>query len=51
VMSFIAVDREGRHAGFSNSEDATYLLLTDAMAEPEERKRTYVPTKRQWQTP
>ena len=51
VMSFIAVDREGRHAGFSNTDDATYLLLTDTMAEPEERKRIYVPTKRQWQTP
>ncbi len=49
IMSFIAVDREGRYAAFSNSDDATYLVLTNDMAEPEERRRVHVPTKRHWQ--
>jgi beta-aspartyl-peptidase (threonine type) len=47
-MSFIAVDRRGRHAGFSNAEDGTYIYMTDGMEEPEEVERTYIRTKEQW---
>lgn len=47
-MSFIALDREGRHAGFSNAEDRTYIYMTDDMAEPEEARYTYVPTRERW---
>ena len=48
-MSFIALDRDGRHAGFSNAEGRTYVYLTEAMAEPEEVTRTYVRTEERWE--
>jgi beta-aspartyl-peptidase (threonine type) len=47
-MSFIAVDRNGRHAGFSNAEGNAYIYMTDGMDEPEEVERTYVRTKERW---
>jgi hypothetical protein len=47
-MSFIAIDNQGRHAGFSNMEDRTYIYQTEAMDNPREVPRTYVPTKRTW---
>ena len=47
-MSFIAVDRDGRHAGFSNAVGSTYIYMADGMDEPEEAQRTYVRTKEQW---
>ena len=47
-MSFIAIDNQGRHAGFSNMEDRTYIFQTEAMDNPREVPRTYVPTKRTW---
>lgn len=47
-MNFILLDREGRHAGFSNAQDKSYLFMTDGMGEPEEAPRAYVPTRRQW---
>ena len=50
-MSFIALDREGRHAGFSNDEDDTYIGMTAEMDEPAEFPRTYVPTKARWGSP
>ncbi len=47
-MSFIALDRDGRHAGFSNVEGKTYIYLTAGMVEPAETPRTYVWTKERW---
>ncbi len=47
-MSIIAMDREGRHAGFCSVEGRTYIVLTDEMDEPLELERTCVPTKRRW---
>jgi len=49
-MSFIAMDRRGRHAGFSSAEGRTYIYMTDDMDEPEAGQRTYVRTKEQWGT-
>jgi beta-aspartyl-peptidase (threonine type) len=47
-MRFIAIDREGRHAGFSNAEDTSYIVMMDEMDEPRQYPRIYVPTKRRW---
>ncbi len=47
-MSFIALDHEGRHAGFSNVEDNTYVYQTDGMDEPQVVTRTCVQAKRRW---
>ncbi len=47
-MSFIAIDGDGNHAGFSNGEDGTYIAMTAEMDEPEELARTHVPTKARW---
>jgi beta-aspartyl-peptidase (threonine type) len=51
VMSFIAVDRHGRHLGFSNLEDRTYIYQTDGMEKPLEVPRIFVPTQRRWGEP
>jgi beta-aspartyl-peptidase (threonine type) len=48
VMSFIAVDREGRHAGLSNTPGRTYIYQTDQMDEPVERPREFVRTNQRW---
>ncbi|MGC9346640.1 MAG: N(4)-(beta-N-acetylglucosaminyl)-L-asparaginase [Anaerolineae bacterium] len=48
-MNFIAVDGEGRHIGFSNRDDASYLYLDPSMAVPREFPRTQVPLKKRWQ--
>ena len=48
AMSFIAVDREGRHAGFSNTKGRTYIYQTDEMDEPVERPREFVQTNKRW---
>jgi len=50
-LSIIAVDRAGRHAGFSNMEKRTYIYLTDDMTAPAEASCTCVPTPRRWGTP
>lgn len=47
-MSFIALDQDGHHAGFSNAEERSYIYVTDGMDEPEEVQRTYVRTKEHW---
>jgi beta-aspartyl-peptidase (threonine type) len=47
-MSFVILDRAGRHAGFSNSEGRTYIYLRDGMDAPEEVGRIHVPTKQRW---
>ena len=47
-MSFIAIDSQGGHAGFSNAKDRTYVFQTDIMSAPKEVPRTFVPTKRIW---
>lgn len=47
-MSFIAVDREGRHIGFANAEGRSYAYMTGDMEEPGEAPRTYVPTEKRW---
>jgi beta-aspartyl-peptidase (threonine type) len=47
-MNLIAMDREGRYAGFSNTEERTYVYLTHEMAEPVEVPRIYVQTNRRW---
>jgi beta-aspartyl-peptidase (threonine type) len=48
AMSFIVVDRDGGHAGFSNTPDRTYIFQTDQMDEPAERPREYVQTTKRW---
>lgn len=48
-MSFIAMDRAGRCAGFSNVEGKTYLAMAGDQEQPEEQPRIYVPTKKHWE--
>ncbi len=43
AMNIVALDRDGRHAAFSNREDRTYVYMTEEMDEPEELPRTVVP--------
>jgi beta-aspartyl-peptidase (threonine type) len=47
-MSFIALDGDGNHAGFSNDDGRTYLVMTADLDEPLVCARTFVPTKRRW---
>jgi beta-aspartyl-peptidase (threonine type) len=47
-MSFIALDAQGRHAGFSTHQNQTYIYMTGDMAEPEEVARTYTPIEERW---
>jgi beta-aspartyl-peptidase (threonine type) len=47
-MHIVAIDREGRHAGFSTEQEKTYLYMTDEMQEPEETRRTCVPVAKTW---
>jgi beta-aspartyl-peptidase (threonine type) len=47
-MHIVAVDKDGRHAGFSNVEDKTYVYLKDGMRDPEELPRIHVPTRMCW---
>jgi beta-aspartyl-peptidase (threonine type) len=41
-MGLIAMDQNGDHAGFSNSEDRTYVYMTGDMNQPEEVPRILV---------
>jgi beta-aspartyl-peptidase (threonine type) len=47
-LSFIAMDHAGRHAGFSNAEEETYIYMTPEMDEPQEASRVYVQTQMRW---
>jgi beta-aspartyl-peptidase (threonine type) len=47
-MNFIAVDAEGRHAGFSDRESASYLYMDASMAVPQICPRIQVPLKKRW---
>ncbi|MFQ5812538.1 MAG: N(4)-(beta-N-acetylglucosaminyl)-L-asparaginase [Anaerolineae bacterium] len=42
-MNIVALDKDGRHAAFSNREDRTYVYVTEEMDEPEELPRVLVP--------
>jgi beta-aspartyl-peptidase (threonine type) len=43
TMSIVALDAEGRHAGFSNVPDTSYIYMSEEMDTYEERPRTHVP--------
>jgi beta-aspartyl-peptidase (threonine type) len=47
-MRIVALDRGGRHAGFSNAEDTTYIAMTDDMDAPQSFGRVHVPTNQRW---
>jgi hypothetical protein len=47
-MSFVALDRDGNHAGFSNGEGEHYIVMTEETDEPQSFERTFVPTKARW---
>ena len=42
-MNIVALDKDGRHAAFSNREKRTYIYMTEEMDEPEELPRVLVP--------
>jgi len=50
-MSLIAMDRDGRHAGFSSDPAKTYVYLTDDMSTPEEAPRVHVSIRKRWGQP
>jgi len=41
-MNVVALDKDGRHAAFSNREDRTYIYMTEEMDEAEEMPRVVV---------
>jgi beta-aspartyl-peptidase (threonine type) len=43
VLNIVALDKNGRHAAFSNREKRTYVYMTEEMDEPEELPRIVVP--------
>jgi beta-aspartyl-peptidase (threonine type) len=47
-MHLLAVDPEGRHAGFSSEQGKLYLFMTDEMQEPEEATRLHIPVQKAW---
>ena len=49
VMNIIALDKDGRPAGFTSSRGRTYIYQTADMAEPVEEARTYVPIRSRWE--
>ena len=48
VMSIVALDKDGRPAGFTSMADRTYIYQTDDMAEYVELPRTYVEIQKRW---
>jgi beta-aspartyl-peptidase (threonine type) len=48
-IHFIIVDPAGQHAAFSNAEGRSYVYMTDAMEEPVEQERIYIPTEKRWE--
>jgi beta-aspartyl-peptidase (threonine type) len=50
-MNLIAIDREGRHAGFSSVPDKPYIYMSGNMSEPETVARRYVPLQKRWGHP
>ncbi len=49
-MNFVMMDKDGRHAGFTNIEGKTYVYMTGEMAAPAEALRTVIPLERRWGT-
>jgi beta-aspartyl-peptidase (threonine type) len=47
-MHLLALDRQGRHAGFSTEQGNPYLFMTDEMQEPEEATRIHIPVQKAW---
>ncbi len=47
-MSYIAIDNTGRHAGYSNGKEATYIVMTDDMETEVSLPRTYIATTERW---
>jgi beta-aspartyl-peptidase (threonine type) len=47
-MHIVALDRQGRHAGFSSEPDKPYLFMTERMQQPEEAIRTQVLVEKAW---
>ncbi len=50
-MNLVAVDAEGRHAGFSSEPGRTYIYMTDDRPGPEEVQRLVVPIRKRWGKP
>jgi beta-aspartyl-peptidase (threonine type) len=49
MMRIIALDKNGKHAGFSSGEGHTYLAQSEDMSAPDEVARTYVPIRSRWE--
>jgi len=47
-MNFLALDHEGRHAGFTNGDGDAYLAMTAEMKQPERIERIRIPTRTCW---
>ncbi|MEM7333353.1 MAG: N(4)-(beta-N-acetylglucosaminyl)-L-asparaginase [Chloroflexota bacterium] len=48
VMNFVAIDKDGNHAGYSTQEGRTYIYQTPDMAHFEEVSRTIVDVNQTW---
>ncbi|UCC52429.1 MAG: N(4)-(beta-N-acetylglucosaminyl)-L-asparaginase [Anaerolineaceae bacterium] len=49
MMRIIALDKNGKHAGFSSSEGHTYIFQTGDMSTPDEAARIVVPIQSRWE--
>jgi beta-aspartyl-peptidase (threonine type) len=49
MMRIIALDSNGKHAGFSSSEGHTYIFQTGDMSTPDEAARIVVPIQTRWE--
>ena len=47
-MNFVAMDRDGHHAGFSSYENASYAHMDASMDAPELLPRTHVAVSQRW---
>ncbi|GAB4281363.1 MAG: N(4)-(beta-N-acetylglucosaminyl)-L-asparaginase [Candidatus Promineifilaceae bacterium] len=50
VMNFVALDKNGNHAGYSTIEGRTYIYQTTEMETAVEKPRTVVPVQQRWGT-
>ena len=48
-MSIVALDKDGKPAGFSSNPESTYIYQTAVMPEFAELPRTYVPIESRWE--
>jgi beta-aspartyl-peptidase (threonine type) len=47
-MNIVALDKDGRPAGFSNNPGEMFIYMTETMEEPIEAPRIIIPNRKRW---